>query len=323
MTFDQINAEMARKQDLLNGVWAAVLTPMYANLSCNYEQLSAHCFDMIANGCAGVVLFGTTGEGPSFSVAERKEALEKLVSLGFDPKKIILGNGSSCILDTVALARETLRYHATFLVAPPCYYKNVSDDGVIAFYREVIQRVADPKLRILLYHIPQMTGVPISLQVVRSLCREFPDIVIGIKESEGNLSLTRKILEELPHFKVFVAKGTQIIEATQSGGAGAICGMASLYPELICSLYQQGLKANVPNPKILSAITQAFEGIPFIPAAKALMEKRQGVVWHAVRPPLAPLHDDQKRAFFSNLDGGESCTFSVTESYNQPPLTGP
>lgn len=287
---------------LTDGVYTAVLTPMHSDYRCNHKLLADHCFGMVERGCQGVALFGTTGEGASFSVAERLEALEKLIAQEFDPKRVILGNGSASIPDTVELSHAALKLGcAAMLIAPPSFYKNISDEGVIVFYREIIQQVASPNLRVLLYHIPQLTGVPISLKVIESLRREFPEIVVGVKESEGNLAFTKAILQNIPEFKVFVGNEKQIIESVHFGGAGSICGIANLYPELICSLYTQGEKKNVPNPEEIDNIFKALEGLPFIPAAKALMEKRHGEKWSNIRPPLLPLDQVQRGHFFSAL----------------------
>lgn len=89
------------KRNLSNGVYVAVLTPMYSDFSCDHKKLASHCFELIKQGCTGVALFGTTGEGPSFSLAERIEVLQTLIGEGLDPEKIILANGSSGIRDTV------------------------------------------------------------------------------------------------------------------------------------------------------------------------------------------------------------------------------
>jgi len=290
------------QNNLVEGIYAAVLTPMHSDCSCDHKQLASHCFELIQHGCCGVALFGTTGEGPSFSLAERIETLQRLIVEGFDPKKIILANGSSGIWDTVELGREALKHGcAALLVAPPSFYKNIADEGVLAFYRAIIQKIENPNLRILLYHIPQLSGVPISLRVIETLRKEFPEIVVGIKESEGNLPFTKTILETFPDFKVFVGNEKHIIESVHLGGAGAICGIANLYPELICSLYSKGKKANSPNPDRINAIFKALNGLPFIPAAKALMEKKKGEIWHSIRPPLVPLDKIQSEGFITAL----------------------
>src|SRR5207249_3649661 len=150
-----------------------------------------------------VVLFGTTGEGPSFSVEERLETLEETIKLGVEPRNIILGNGGANIPDTVKLTLGGLKNTiAGLLIAPPTFFKNVSEEGVIAFYREIIHRIANPKLRLILYHIPQLSGVPITMHIIDTLRKEFPTIVVGIKESEGNPAFANAILKTFPGFKV-------------------------------------------------------------------------------------------------------------------------
>ena len=249
---------------LHEGIYAAALTPMHPDLSCNHDLLATHCLDLIKRGCHGIALFGTTGEGPSFSLKERIEALKKVVAKGLDPKKIILGNGSSSIPDTVDLAKASLELGCRdLLIAPPSFYKKISDEGLTAYYRTVIQRIDNRKLRVLLYHIPQYSGVPITLPVIRYLLNEFPETIIGLKESEGNLPFTREILKEFPGFQLFVGNENQIIEAVHLGGSGSICGIANLYPELIVSLFHQGKMGIRPNPPEFEKIYLSMKQRPF------------------------------------------------------------
>ncbi len=267
-----------------NGVYAAALTPMHGNLRCHDTLLTEHCLQLINRGCQGVVLFGTTGEGASFSVGEKKQALRQVISHGLDPQKIIVGNGSACLTDTVDLALATIEQRCLgSLIAPPCFYKNVLEEGVIAFYREVIRRVANPHLRIILYHIPQYTGVPITVNTVKTLCTEFPDIVVGIKESEGNLSLVKDLLATVPQCQVFVGKELHLPQAIAYGASGTICGMANLWPELICSLYKGASTAELE--KVIATIGNQ----PFIAACKALLAESNDPTWRFVRPPLVSL----------------------------------
>lgn len=286
-----------------DGVYAAVLMPFHQNLSCNEQILLQHCLDLIKRGCNGVVLFGTTGEGPSLSLEEKLFILDRIVADGrLDPKKVLLANGSSGILDTVSLAKEGLKKGcAAMLIAPPSFYKNVSDEGVLAFYKDIIQKVSDPNFRVILYHIPQFSGVGISLNTIQALRQEFPETVIGIKESAGDLALTKAILKAFPGFQVFVGYETQIIESVSLGGSGAICGLANLYPEQISSLFSQGKKAYCSNPKEIELFFQTLKDLHFISAFKAVMEHRQGAAWHALRPPLVSLSGPEEQQFISSL----------------------
>ncbi|MBX7066981.1 MAG: dihydrodipicolinate synthase family protein [Parachlamydiales bacterium] len=264
---------------LNKGIYAAALTPMDRHYQCNVKQLTDHCIDLLKRGCQGVVLFGTTGEGASFSTPEKIEILNEVIGAGLDPKKIIVANGSASFPDTIALAKAAHSCAAT-LICPPSFYKNVTDEGVIDYYRVILRSV--PQIKMLLYHIPQYSGVPISIRTIRALREEFPKNVFGLKESEGNQPLVKEVVKSFPGFQVFVGKESQIIEAVHAGGAGSICGLANLFPELIVSLYGH----SGPNPKELEEIVNQFRKNSFIPAAKAWLEKKTGESWKVVRPPL-------------------------------------
>src|ERR1700722_19222438 len=156
---------MKHEKSLFSGIFAATLIPIRADLNCDDQELASHCHDLITRGCSGIALFGTTGEGPSFSVEERKQALKALIGAGIDPQRIILGICCSALKEAADLARAALEsYCLGVLVVPPFFYKNVKDEGVIAFYREIIQRVSNPDLRMILYHIPQYSGVPLNVR---------------------------------------------------------------------------------------------------------------------------------------------------------------
>lgn len=263
------------------GIYAAALTPLNEDYSCNDELLAEHCKNLINRGCRGVVLFGTTGEGPSFSVDEKINTLKNVIAFGLDPKKIILANGSSNLPDSIALAKSALANScAASLIAPPSFYKNISQEGILAFYRELIKQVSSPKLQILLYHIPQYSGVPLSVPIVKILMEEFPGIVVGLKESEGNFDFTKSLLQEVPSCKVYVGHESQIYEAVRLGAKGSICGKANLYPELICSLLEYD------NTQELKKTEPLFENRPFIACCKALLATKENPHWNRLRPPL-------------------------------------
>jgi 4-hydroxy-tetrahydrodipicolinate synthase len=283
---------------MIPGIYAASLTPLHEDLSCNIGALADHCRDLMERGCKGVVLFGTTGEGPSFSVLERERAIKSLISLGPDPKKMILGCSCSALEDAIQLAYLAVEQNcAAVLMAPPFFYKNVEDKGVIEFYRKVIRSVNHPNLKILLYHIPKYSGVPITLPVIRALREEFSDAVIGIKESEGNLAFVKEILSTFPDFKLFAGNELHISETAALGAFGAISGIANAYPELICSLFEAEQKGN----ELIQNIVRALKNYSTFPAIKSVVENQKGAAWHAIAPPLVPLDQEQRKKLITEL----------------------
>lgn len=297
---------MNKKSDnkSFKGVFSAVSIPLHSDLSCNYAVLADHCQDLLKRGASGIALFGTTGEGASFSVKERVEALQAIIKLGVNPQNLIFGVITTALDDAVSLIKSALENHcAAVLVAPPFYFKNVSDDGVIAFYREVIKRIrSNSACKMILYHIPQLTGVSITLPVIKTLFSEFPDIVVGIKESEGNLALTQKILQDVPNFKVFVGNESQLIDAVKLGASGTISGLANVFPELVCSLYEcENDEDQINSMNDIEAVRKAIKQYPTFPAIKSLIKSQKGEAWKAMRPPLMPLDDQQSHALFEQL----------------------
>ncbi|HSW72759.1 MAG TPA: dihydrodipicolinate synthase family protein [Chlamydiales bacterium] len=293
---------MAKEKALPEGIYAAALTPFHPDLSCNVTELYIHCQSLLQRGCQGIVLFGTTGEGPSFSQKERIDILNQMIEMEFPAEKILVANGSSGIAETVELAIASLKHGCnTLLIVPPSFYKNIKDDGVISYYREIITKVGNPNLKVILYHIPQYSGISITLNIIRKLMSEFPSNIVGMKESEGNLFFAKAFIDAFPSLQLFVGNERQIIETVNYGGAGAICGIANLYPELMVSLYDQGKIGLSPNPPQLEAVFEALKDIPFIAAAKSFMEKEIGEEWQTLRPPLIPLDAKIRDLFLSKL----------------------
>lgn len=287
----------------LKGVIGAPLTPLDEKLRCDIPAMVSHCKDLIARGCSGIVLFGTTGEGTSFSTSEKREALKALIQSGLQSEKLILTVNCCSIPDALELAREGVDQKcAALLVMPPFYYKHIQESGIVAFYRELISRLHFPSLKIILYHIPQMTGVPFTLEIVKKLQKEFPNEIVGLKESEGNFPLTTDILKQLPDFKLFVGHETQLVEAVKKGGAGCIAGMTNLFPELLISLYQYGKNGSGKNEQDkIEEIRKFFEPYHFISALKSVMQKTKGGTWKIIRPPLIPLGDIEMENLTSQL----------------------
>lgn len=122
-----------------------------------------HCRTLLDDGCDGVTLLGTTGEANSFSTTKRQTLLEAVVRVGIAPEKLLAGTGVAAFTETVALTKHALSLGVTTVVIlPPFYYKNVPDESVFAAYAAIVERVADPRLRVILYHIPQFSAVPVA-----------------------------------------------------------------------------------------------------------------------------------------------------------------
>ncbi len=159
------------------------------------------------------------GEGVSSSVKERQSILQGLISQGIDPAKFIVVIMACSVQDALALAHSADDSDCcAILVAPPFYYRGATEEGILAHFRQIIKECTS---KVLLYHIPQFTGVPITLEMIDALHSEFPDRIIGFKESEGNWDLAKAVVERLPKLVVMVGHENQIKEAVAAGAAGS------------------------------------------------------------------------------------------------------
>lgn len=279
-------------QSTPRGVWCATLTPLDARGNVDGPRFAGHGARLLADGIDGIVPFGTTGEGQSFSVAERMAGLEALVAAEIPATKIIAATGGAAMPDTIALTRHALAIGcAGVLVLPPFFYKGVTDDGVHASYAALIDGVADARLRLYLYHIPQVSAVPIAATVIERLRAAYPGVVVGLKDSGGDLAHTLAMRTAFADLAVFVGHEPHLPSLLAAGGAGTICGTANLFPGLMRRLYDTAGTAD--EPAALSTLARfldiAYEH-PLVPAFKALLAEQRGDdAWCPVRPPLVPL----------------------------------
>ena len=284
------------------GVWCATLTPLDVDGRTDHDRLVAHVRRLLAAGVDGIALFGTTGEGQSFSVAERLAGLEALLDAGVDPMRIIAGTGCAALPETIELTRHAVACGcAGALVLPPFFFKDVGDDGVYASYARIVDRVADARLRLFLYHIPQVTGVPIGDAAIARLAEQYPSVLAGVKDSECNLEHSLRLLESFPKLAIFVGFEPHLPAARAAGGVGTICGIANIYPRLIRRLFDRALG---PDHREDLARVERFIAVldryPLFAAFKALLADMTGdEAWNAVRPPLLALEPAQRKAWLA------------------------
>ena len=180
----------------INGVYCAALTPLNQDLSINKDLYLRHCQFLMKQGLDGLTLFGTNGEASSFSVQQKKETIQFLLENRIDPKILMPGSGSSSLEDAIDMTKFCADIGTkAVLVLPPYYFKNVSDEGVITYYRNVIEECGDNSFHFLLYNIPQHSGVTINFNIIENLIKLYPNNVIGLKDSTGNMDNMLKTIK--------------------------------------------------------------------------------------------------------------------------------
>ncbi|MBA1272525.1 dihydrodipicolinate synthase family protein [Stutzerimonas azotifigens] len=287
------------------GVLSPVITPFGPNLSPGAERMVRHCRWLLAQD-VGLAIFGTNSEANSLSVKEKRGLLDALAEAGIPGERLMPGTGCCALSDSVELTRHALECGAAgVLMLPPFFYKGVSDDGLFASYAEVIERVADERLRIYLYHIPPVSQVPISLALIERLLEAYPGVIAGIKDSSGDWSNTQAMLERFQPrgFDVFAGNETFLLATLRGGGAGCITATGNVNPGAIVQLYRswQGVDADAQQ-QALDATRAVFQRFPMIPALKAAVAHYADDPGYArVRPPLVALSAAQRADLLSAL----------------------
>ena len=277
----------------LKGIIPAVLTPMKADGAPDSAKFVAHCRWLLARGADALGIFGTTGEANSFTLAERIRILEDISQAGISGARMLPGTGACAVQDAVDLNRAALKAEAAgVLMLPAFYYKNPSDEGMAAFFSEVIEKVGDRRLKVYLYHFPQMATVPITFGVIERLLKAYPDTVVGMKDSSGEFENMRRAAREFPGFAVFPGADHLLYPMLKEGGAGAITACGNIVSELSAEIYRgyhAGRDVAVLHEK-LSAARVAMSKFPYPPGLKAVMASITGDEgWARVRPPLKAL----------------------------------
>jgi 4-hydroxy-tetrahydrodipicolinate synthase len=285
----------------VRGLWCAMLTPVDRDGSVDHARFARHARWLLAREVDGIVPFGTTGEGQSFSMAQRAAGLSALQAAGIPADRIVAATGCAALAETIALTRQGVQSGcAGCLVLPPFFFKDVPEEGLFAWYARVIEAVADPRLRLFLYHIPQVTGVPVSVDLVARLAAAFPGIIAGVKDSEGNWAHTSALLARAPQLAILVGHEPHLPRLLRAGGAGTICGVANIYPALVRALLSPDVGA-ADEERIATVIEIAFRQ-PFLPAFKAIVAARtRDPAWLALCPPQVALDESARRSLLAAL----------------------
>jgi len=275
-------------------VFAPALTPFHADLSVNRPAFIGFCRWLVSQR-VGLAVFGTNSEANSLSVSEKIDLLDALVEAGIPPARLLPGVGLCALPDAIALTKKAVDLEcAGALALPPFYFKPAHDDGLFAYYSQIIQAVGSDRLKIYLYHIPQFTGVGITHALIERLIKEYPRTVVGIKDSSGDWANTESMLRSFPGFRIFPASESLLEKALPLGAAGCISATANVQPRTIVDAIERwgsddfaGLQARA------NAVRSLFQQHPMIPALKYVVgEAMEDRTWRNVRPPLRSATDD-------------------------------
>ncbi len=291
----------------IHGVLSPVLTPFKASLEPDVERYVAHCRWLIANN-VGLAIFGTNSEAASLSVSERLALTDALLAAGIPAARMMPGTGACSFTDAVTLTKHAAANGAAgCLMLPPFYYKGVSDEGLYAYYSEVIERVGNANLKVYLYHIPAVSGVPITLNLIAMLRKRYPDTVVGVKDSSGVWDNTKAMIDQFAKdgFDVFPGSELPLSQALAIGGVGCISATANVNPAAIHAVYAARGTAQAPALQAgIDTVRKIFQALVMIPAMKRVAAEFSGQAgWKTVRPPLTSLDETVAQKLLADLRG--------------------
>ncbi len=289
----------------LPAVLSPVITPFKADGSPDAPKLLKQCKWLEANG-VGQAIFGTNSEANSMSAAQKMHTLTALVEGGLNPEHMMPGTGATSIDAAVTMTRHAVDHQcAGVLMLPPFYYKDVSDDGLFAYFSEVIQKVGSTALQIYIYNIPPVTKINLSLSLLERLTKEYPNTVVGMKDSSGDWAYTESVIKLLAPsgFRVYAGSEVFLMRALRAGGVGCISATANVNPKAIAELAAHWRESNADERQAgLDQVRGIFAKYQMIAGMKtAVAHYTNDPEWLRVRPPLMQLPADQQAQLLKEL----------------------
>lgn len=282
----------------LAGVYAAAVTPLTRASLPDLAAVPVFLSFLAERGCHGALLFGTTGEGPSFSPSERREVWQAALPVRqtYPHFRLLAGTGTPSLSESVELTKTAfdLGYDAV-VVLPPYYFRSVTDDGLFAWFNALLRQAVPSDGYLLGYHIPGLTGVGFSIDLLKRLKDAFPRQFAGLKDSSHNadfaVALGTTFGDDL---LVFSGADSYFSLALQHHAAGCITAPANLLsPELrsIYDAFRQRQDTSAAQSK-LTAQRQILEKyLPFPPILKALLAQMYDLPRWPVRSPLTEVDE--------------------------------
>lgn len=296
------------KNEPIQGVFAAALTPLNASYQIPLDDYPPFLDYLARRGCHGALLFGTTGEGPSFSVAERLAVMRVARDwrTGNPEFRLLAGVGIPSLEETIQLTRSAFDIGMdAVLVLPPYYFRNVSDDGLFTWYQSIIKKAVPAGASLFGYHIPHVTGAPLSLDLLARLKDAFPDQFAGVKDSSADEETARALGKRFgKDLQVFNGTDPLFSIALENSAVGCITALANIispFLRKIWDAFTHGEQSEKTQEKVsaIRAITNRYSPAP--PLIKFLAAKGLDLPYWTVCPPLLPLPVDKRDAVWDEL----------------------
>lgn len=286
----------------LHGIFAAAITPFDAQGVFQPDWQAQHLAWLQQHGIEGVLVTGTNGEGPSLSYAERCAVIDATVTHR-GALQLIAGTGTPSLSETIALSRYALEAGMdAVLLVPPYYFRDAEEAGLVAYFRAVCDALPRDS-RVLLYHIPRYTGVPITPGLIASLRESHPQQCYGLKDTGGDATHTGMLVREFPELCVLGGSDHLVAANLRVGVRGQISGLANAVPDLLSGLvraFRAGEPIDEWQERIV-AVQRLVKRYPLHAATKLIAAERMGLPPVSVKPPLRNLTAAEQDALRAEL----------------------
>lgn len=271
--------------EFLKGSWVAIITPFTSKLKIDFDAWNRLLDLHLATGTDGIVVGGTTGEGATLDLEEKRE-LMKIAKKKLGGKvPIMLGAGNNDTASACVLSSEAASMGADIILSVTPYYNKPTQKGL---YRHFLSIAEVTELPIVLYNVPGRTGCNLLPETVSELS-EIKNIC-GVKEASGNLEQIQKIISYVPEdFALFSGEDELNLPIMACGAVGTISVSANVAPDLMKQFNDAALRGDWKNArkihyKLLPLHRAMFVETNPIPAKAALAE--MGLINNYLRPPL-------------------------------------
>ena len=279
---------------MTKGIYAASLSIFNQDLSLDIDSTINHSENLIQAGCHGCVLLGSTGQAQLISSREKKKLIEKLHNNKFKDY-FMIGTGNNALNENIEIMKHSIDNGINrFLLMPPAYYK-YDDEGAYSFFANVVQKV--PESKIILYNFEKLSGYKFNVQIVEKLAKDFPQQIVGVKDSTYNLYEVLKI----PNFLIFPGSETKLLKGLELGNSGIISAICNVTASLARKVYDDfnNKKKQTFNEK-LSAIRKVFDNYNLISGLHSFMSL-ENEKYKRILPPLSLLSEPQQKEMMSKL----------------------
>ena len=277
------------------GVYAASLSVLNDDYSLNVKKTISHAEYIIKKGLHGVFFFGSTGQSQLITLSEKKELISQFSS-NKNKNKFFIGTGCNSLNDTINIIDYSMEYgFNTFLIMPPAYYKNNTEDGVMNFYSQIVSKC--PKSKIILYNFEKLSGFRFEIDFVKKLVNKFPKNIIGCKDSSYNLYEKLKI----KNFLMFPGSEEKLLKGLNLGCAGIISAVTNVSHYLARKVFddfESGKKSSFNNELVLAR--QIFDKFNLISALHSFMSIKDKH-YKNLLPPLTLLSEKDLKTLVDSL----------------------